>query len=90
MTATLEEVRANLDHAIAVARKGEPVIVFEGGQPVVRIVAEPSAHVAIPEDFEEQKKAFLARLEHLRATTGTGKPGTPSEEIISEAREDRF
>ncbi len=39
--------------------------------------------------LQQDRKRWLQRLDSLRATVGTGRPGTRSEEILDDLRSDR-
>ena len=84
MTAALEQSPTNLEHLVELAQRGEEVVLTKAGQPVAKITA------VLDDDWPRRRDQWLKELRHLRATTGTGVPGTPSEQIIDELREERF
>ena len=89
MIATIEELRADLDHAVATAKSGEAVIVTEAGRPIAQILPARAVRSPLPADWPERRQRWLEKIDRLRATTGTGKSATPSEKIIEELREER-
>ena len=66
------------------ASRGEEVVITVHGKETAKLVAVPK-----PKNKFE-KDNWLAELDQLRRKYSTGKIGIPSEQIISEDREDRL
>lgn len=84
MTAALEQSPADLEHLVELAQRGEEVVLTRAGLPVAKITAMPDS------DWPRRRDEWLGELHRLRAAVGTGVPGTPTEQIIDELREERF
>lgn len=83
MTATLEQVQADCLNLIALAQRGEEVVITSQGRAIVRL----TGIAARPGTLNRQ--AWLARLASLRASTATGRTTSPSEAILEELRAER-
>jgi antitoxin (DNA-binding transcriptional repressor) of toxin-antitoxin stability system len=84
MTATLEQIQAELPRLLALASQGEEVLITVEGRAVAKLtgLGKPAA---------PSKAEWLADLAELRRRCATGKTGGPTvDEILAEDREDRF
>ena len=84
MTAALEESPTDLEHLVELARRGEEVVLTRAGFPVAKITAMPDS------DWPRRRDQWLGELKRLRAVVGAGAPGTLTEQIVDELREERF
>ena len=84
MIAALEESPANLEHLVELAQRGEEVVLTKAGQPVAKITGIAET------DWPTVRDQWLEELDRLRASVGTGRVGTSTEQIIEEIREERF
>jgi antitoxin (DNA-binding transcriptional repressor) of toxin-antitoxin stability system len=80
MTATLEQVETELARLIALAQRGEEIVITSQGRAIARLSGIPS--VTRPRD----RKAWLAKLAGLRERLTTGKAGPTVEQILDEDR----
>ncbi len=80
MTATLEQTQSDLLRFIALAQRGEEVLITREGRAVAKLTGVPQPRTA------EDSRAWLAKLARLRAATATGKTGPTVEQILDEDR----
>ena len=82
MTATIRQVKAKISELLAIAEKGEEVIITTHGKPRARIVPIRNASGGTLD---------MDKLRRLARRASTGKRGGPdSTKIISDLREDRI
>ena len=83
MTATIEQVQADCLNLIALAQRGEEVVITSQGRAIVKltgIAARPAG---------TNRQAWLAKLSRLRESTATGRTSPTSEAILDDLRSER-
>jgi prevent-host-death family protein len=83
MTATVEQTRQDLARLIRQAAAGEEILITENGRPVAKLTALPL------ERSNSDRKQWLESLRAMRNLTTTGKPGSSTDEILSDDRSSR-
>ena len=83
MTATLEQVQADCLNLIALAQRGEEVVITSQGRAIVRFTGIAARPV------NPNRQAWLAKLASLRASTATGRTTATSEAILDDLRAER-
>ena len=80
MTATLEQLEADLDRLITLAQRGEEIVITSHGRAIAKLsgVAQPAR--------PRNRQGWLAKLSALRARLATGKAGLTVEQILDEDR----
>ena len=90
MTATLEQTQNDLPRLVKLAQQGEEVLITENGKAVARITSAAEAPADAAEvPWSERKHAWLAELDELRASTGSGQQNITIQEILDDDRRDR-
>lgn len=91
MTAALEQSPTNLEYLVALAQRGEEVVLTKAGLPVAKITAVPTRRdLPTPSEVERRRK-WLEDLTAHAQRADTGKKGGPTiEQIIDEIREERI
>jgi len=79
MTATVEQIQADLLKLLEEARRGEEVVITQQGQPIAKLTGLPPT---------PNRQAWLAKLARLRQRVATGKTGLTVEQILDEDRGD--
>ena len=80
MTATVQDLQAQVLMLIDLARRGEEVLITQEGQAVARLTAVPPPKVA------PDRRMWLQRLATLRARLATGVTGASVQQILDEDR----
>ena len=83
MTATLEQVQADLLRLVRLVEKGEEVVITSQGQPVAKLSGVPQPKPS------SNRQNWLARLARLREATATAKLSPTTEEILDDLRSER-
>jgi antitoxin (DNA-binding transcriptional repressor) of toxin-antitoxin stability system len=83
MTATLEQIQADLLKLLGMVQQGEEVVIPSQGRPVARLTGMPQTTPSL------DRKAWLAKLARLRESTVTGKILPTTEEILNDLRSER-
>ncbi len=81
MTATLEQMQADLVKLLGMVQQGEEVVITNQGRPVAKLTGVPQANQP------PNRQAWLARLAQLRQQLSTGKTGLTVEQILEEDRD---
>ena len=80
MTATVQDLQAQVLTLIDRARRGEEVLITQEGRAVARLTGIPSP------DAAPDRRAWLQRLATLRARLATGAAGASVQHILDEDR----
>jgi antitoxin (DNA-binding transcriptional repressor) of toxin-antitoxin stability system len=80
MTATVEQTQSELLRLIALAQKGEEVVIVNEGRRVARLT--PLSENGL----QPNRQTWLAKLADLRTRIATGKNGLMVEQILDEDR----
>ena len=83
MTATIEQVQSDWLNLIALAQRGEEVVITSQGRAIVRLTGI-AANPASP-----NRQAWLAKLAGLRESMATGKLAPTTEEMLNDLRSER-
>lgn len=84
MTTTLQQMIAEPEPLLALAQRGEEVVLTNDGRPVVRLTGVPAPK---SKPSPESLKRWMDEAAAAAAAGATGKPGPTSDEIIAELRE---
>jgi len=83
MTATLEQTQSDLLKLVNLVQHGEEVVITSQGRTVAKLSGVP------PSVPSPNRRAWLARLAELRASTATGKTAPTTEAILDDLRAER-
>ncbi|MGH7969182.1 MAG: hypothetical protein ACREIC_10695 [Limisphaerales bacterium] len=83
MTAKVEQLQSEWRRLIALAQRGEEVLLTRQGQAVARLSGVPSANLA------GDRRVWLKALAQLRETTATKKLKPTTDDILEDLRSER-
>jgi antitoxin (DNA-binding transcriptional repressor) of toxin-antitoxin stability system len=86
MTTTLQQMLAEPKPLLDLARRGEEVVLTEGGKPVVRLTGIATGSRKAPPGAIA---AWIKEARDLAAASATGKRGETVDEIIDDLRSER-